>query len=135
MVDDPTPFSNLAAAIPERSPLRRAITAATRRPEPDCLAPLLPLAEPTPEEAAATRVLAKKLVNGLRRRGAAGGVEAAVCLIALRDGLVPAGVNTTVRDPALRADYRLDNELRVLRHALSNSFGFGGANCSLVFAA
>lgn len=67
--------------------------------------------------------------------GAAGGVEAAVCLIALRDGLVPAGVNTTVRDPALRADYRLDNELRVLRHALSNSFGFGGANCSLVFAA
>ena len=71
-----TPFTNLAAAVPERSPLRRAITAATRRPEPDCLAPLFLLAEPTSDEASVTRVLAKKLVEGLRGSGAAGGVEA-----------------------------------------------------------
>jgi len=66
--------------------------------------------------------------------GAAGGVEAVISLLALEAGLVPAGVNTTTLDPALHSDYRLANERRPLRHVLSNSFGFGGANCSVVFA-
>ena len=67
--------------------------------------------------------------------GAAGGVETVVSLLALEHGFVPGGVNTTTIDPALRSDYRIANEARPLRRVLSNSFGFGGANCSLVFAA
>ena len=67
--------------------------------------------------------------------GAAGGVEAAIALLAIRDGLVPGGLNTTEVDPSLRSDYRTTNERRPVRRVLSNSFGFGGANCSLVFAA
>lgn len=66
--------------------------------------------------------------------GAAGAAEAVIALLALRDGLVPGGVNTTTLDPTLRSDYRTDNHPALLRHVLSNSFGFGGANCSLLFA-
>ena len=67
--------------------------------------------------------------------GAAGAAEAVIALLALREGLVPGGLNTTAIDSSLRSDYRLANDRRPLRHVLSNSFGFGGANCSLVFAA
>jgi 3-oxoacyl-[acyl-carrier-protein] synthase-1 len=66
--------------------------------------------------------------------GAAGGLEAVVCALALRHGLMPAGVNTTEVDPALPLAYLLENRAQPLRHALSNSFGFGGTNCSLVFS-
>ena len=66
--------------------------------------------------------------------GAAGGCEAVIALLALREGLVPGGLNTDTIDPALRSDYRIANERRPLRRVLSNSFGFGGANCSLLFA-
>lgn len=66
--------------------------------------------------------------------GAAGAVEAVIALLALREGVVPGGVNTTTLDPTLRSDYRTDNHPALLRHVLSNSFGFGGANCSLLFA-
>ncbi len=66
--------------------------------------------------------------------GAAGACEAVIALVALREGLVPGGLNVAAIDPALRSDYRIVNERRPLRRALSNSFGFGGANCSLLFA-
>ena len=66
--------------------------------------------------------------------GAAGACEAVIALLALREGLIPGGVNTTTVDATLRSDYRLANEAATLRHVLSNSFGFGGANCSLLFA-
>jgi 3-oxoacyl-[acyl-carrier-protein] synthase-1 len=66
--------------------------------------------------------------------GAAGGVEAVIALLAMREGFVPGGLNTTTIDPALRSDYRIANSDAPLHHVLSNSFGFGGANCSLVFA-
>ncbi len=66
--------------------------------------------------------------------GAAGGVEAVISLLALREGLIPGGLNTTTIDPALRSDYRIDNSRGDVRRVLSNSFGFGGANCSLLFA-
>ena len=65
--------------------------------------------------------------------GAAGALEAVISLLALRDGLVPAGLNAVHVDPELQLRYALRNERRPLRHVLSNSFGFGGANCSLVF--
>ncbi len=66
--------------------------------------------------------------------GAAGGLEAVICALALRAGLLPAGVNTTVLDPDVPLAYLLENRAQPVRHALSNSFGFGGTNCSLVFS-
>jgi 3-oxoacyl-[acyl-carrier-protein] synthase-1 len=65
--------------------------------------------------------------------GAAGGLEAVICALALQHGLLPGGVNTTHVDPALPLNYLLDNCEQRIAHALSNSFGFGGTNCSLVF--
>ncbi|MEO7335869.1 MAG: beta-ketoacyl-[acyl-carrier-protein] synthase II, partial [Caldimonas sp.] len=65
--------------------------------------------------------------------GAAGGVEAAVCLLALAHGFVPGGLNVQELDPALKVDYARGNRLAPLQAVLSNSFGFGGTNASLVF--
>ncbi len=67
--------------------------------------------------------------------GAAGACEAVISLIALREGFVPGGANTTRVDPALQSDYRIVNADTAPKRVLSNSFGFGGANCSLIFAA
>lgn len=65
--------------------------------------------------------------------GAAGGLEAVICALALQHGLLPGGLNMQELDPALPLDYLQENRVQVLRHVLSNSFGFGGTNCSLVF--
>jgi len=65
--------------------------------------------------------------------GAAGGVEAIVALLAIRDSFVPPGVGTRRIDPALRARYELAGGARRVERVMSNSFGFGGSNCSLVF--
>ena len=64
--------------------------------------------------------------------GAAGGVEAAIALLAMRHGLMPAGLNGRERDPALAMNYLSANRRAPLRRVLSNSFGFGGSNASLV---
>jgi 3-oxoacyl-[acyl-carrier-protein] synthase I len=65
--------------------------------------------------------------------GAAGGVEAVIALLALHHGLMPAGLNLQQRDEALHSGYLVENREAPLRHVLSNSFGFGGSNASLVF--
>ena len=65
--------------------------------------------------------------------GAAGGVEAVICALALQHGLLPAGLNTQQLDPALNLDYVLENRAQPVARVLSNSFGFGGTNCSLIF--
>jgi 3-oxoacyl-[acyl-carrier-protein] synthase-1 len=67
--------------------------------------------------------------------GAAGGVEALIALLAIEHGLMPAGLNMQQRDPALHLNYLLDNRHAPVRRVLSNSFGFGGSNASLVFGA
>ena len=66
--------------------------------------------------------------------GAAGGVEAAISLLALRHGLMPGGLHRRTPDPDLHANYLDTNRAAPLRHVLSNSFGFGGTNASLVLA-
>ena len=66
--------------------------------------------------------------------GAAGGLEVVICALALQHGLLPAGLNTQQLDPTLDLDYLLDNREQPVTRVLSNSFGFGGTNCSLVFA-
>lgn len=66
--------------------------------------------------------------------GAAGGVEAVICMLALREGFLPGGVGTTAQDANLHCNYLLENRNEPIVHALSNSFGFGGSNCSLLFS-
>lgn len=65
--------------------------------------------------------------------GAAGIVESVFALIALEDGVLPGTLNSTTPDPACGPQIRFDNARRPIRHAMNNSFGFGGNNCSLVF--
>jgi 3-oxoacyl-[acyl-carrier-protein] synthase-1 len=64
--------------------------------------------------------------------GAAGGLEAVISLLALQHGLMPAGLNLQARDADLQMNYLQGNQRGALRHVLSNSFGFGGSNASLV---
>ena len=66
--------------------------------------------------------------------GAAGALEAVICALALRHGLMPASVNTTQVDPALPVSYLGENRHGHLSRVMSNSFGFGGSNCSLILA-
>jgi 3-oxoacyl-[acyl-carrier-protein] synthase-1 len=65
--------------------------------------------------------------------GAAGGVEAVISALALQYCLMPAGLNTRELDSALGLNYLLENREQKVSRVLSNSFGFGGTNCSLVF--
>lgn len=65
--------------------------------------------------------------------GAAGAVEAVICALALADGIAPGSPGTESPDPAIPVQYLLHSRPGRLRRALSNSFGFGGSNCSLVF--
>lgn len=65
--------------------------------------------------------------------GAAGALEAVICAIGLTQRLVPGSANTAQVDPAIGFDYLRENRTdERFRRALSNSFGFGGSNCSLV---
>jgi len=65
--------------------------------------------------------------------GASGALEAVISALTLRHGLMPGGVNTSRVDPTLTAHYLKRNRTAVLSRVLSNSFGFGGTNCSLIF--
>jgi 3-oxoacyl-[acyl-carrier-protein] synthase-1 len=65
--------------------------------------------------------------------GAAGAVEALICALALRDGRLPDSPGTNALDPGIPIRYQRYGGPAHLRRALSNSFGFGGSNCSLVF--
>jgi RHH-type proline utilization regulon transcriptional repressor/proline dehydrogenase/delta 1-pyrroline-5-carboxylate dehydrogenase len=69
------PFHDFARSIQPQSPLRDAITAAWRRPEPVCLPPLLELASLPPSQTARARALATRLVEALREQTPSGGVE------------------------------------------------------------
>ncbi|XXY49710.1 beta-ketoacyl-ACP synthase II [Sorangium sp. So ce269] len=67
--------------------------------------------------------------------GGAGGVEAAICALALRDGAVPPTLNLDDPDPECTLDYvPFTSRKRPLKHVMSNSFGFGGTNVSLVLS-
>ena len=66
--------------------------------------------------------------------GAAGGLEAGISALAVRHQIVPPTINLENPDPECDLDY-VPNEKRTLsiNYALSNSFGFGGTNASLIF--
>jgi 3-oxoacyl-[acyl-carrier-protein] synthase-1 len=65
--------------------------------------------------------------------GAAGAMEAVICALALQHRFIPGGLNTGEVDPLLGLNYQLENRDQALTRAMSNSFGFGGTNCSLIF--
>lgn len=65
--------------------------------------------------------------------GAAGAVEALMSVLAIEEGRVPGSAGTREIDPTLHARYELAGRACTVTHVMSNSFGFGGSNCSLVF--
>lgn len=70
--------------------------------------------------------------------GAAGAVEALACIMALKEGIIPPTINHDPEDLDENIDYRINftfdkAQKRDIRYALSNTFGFGGHNASLLF--
>jgi 3-oxoacyl-[acyl-carrier-protein] synthase II len=67
--------------------------------------------------------------------GAAGAVESAICALAVREGRVPPTTNLTDPDPECSLDFVANTAReRSVRHAMNNSFGFGGTNCALLLS-
>jgi 3-oxoacyl-[acyl-carrier-protein] synthase II len=66
--------------------------------------------------------------------GGAGGLEAGISVLALRDQILPPTINLETPDPECDLDY-VPNHARkaAVEYALSNSFGFGGTNAALIF--
>jgi 3-oxoacyl-[acyl-carrier-protein] synthase-1 len=64
--------------------------------------------------------------------GASGIVEAVIAALAITEGLLPGSPHTAARDPALRCRYVTAAETARVTRVLSNSFGFGGSNASLI---
>ena len=64
--------------------------------------------------------------------GAAGITEALICMLALENQFLPANLNLVNPDPALNSNILLDNSKQKVNYIVSNFFGFGGSNCSLI---
>jgi 3-oxoacyl-[acyl-carrier-protein] synthase-1 len=64
--------------------------------------------------------------------GAAGITEAIIAMLAVEHGFIPGSMNTQQLDTNIAINYRIENGAGNIRRVLSNSFGFGGSNCSLV---
>ncbi len=85
------------------------------------------------EQAYKTAVSSTKSMTG-HLLGAAGGVEAVVCLLSMRDGLVPPTINLDNQDPQCDLDYVPHKARKMeINCAMSNSFGFGGTNACIIF--
>jgi 3-oxoacyl-[acyl-carrier-protein] synthase II len=68
--------------------------------------------------------------------GAAGSLSAIICLLAMRDGVIPATTNLEHPDPECDLDYvPLNPRETPVRTAIANAFGFGGQNCVIVLRA
>jgi len=67
--------------------------------------------------------------------GGAGGLEAGITVLALRDQILPPTINLENQDPETNAMDFVPNQARKakLEYAMSNSFGFGGTNGALLF--
>jgi 3-oxoacyl-[acyl-carrier-protein] synthase-1 len=67
--------------------------------------------------------------------GASGAIEAAFCALAIQHSFIPGSPYTETLDPDFRTTYVTRTRGEKLRRAMSNSFGFGGSNCSLILGA
>ena len=82
-----------------------------------------------------TLVSSTKSMHG-HALGAAGAVEAIATVLTLREGVVPPTINFTERDPECDLNLVVNQaKPAMLKHALSNSFAFGGLNAVLAFRA
>ena len=85
------------------------------------------------ERAYAVPVSSTKSMTG-HQLGAGGGIEAVACILAIENGVIPPTINYEFPDPECDLDY-VPNQARQapVRTAMSNSFGFGGHNATLIF--
>jgi 3-oxoacyl-[acyl-carrier-protein] synthase I len=67
--------------------------------------------------------------------GAAGITEIAIAAMALERSLIPGSLNTQQLDPGISVNYQLQNCASKMQAVMSNSFGFGGSNCSVLIEA
>jgi 3-oxoacyl-[acyl-carrier-protein] synthase-1 len=67
--------------------------------------------------------------------GAAGVTEIIISILAIENGLRPGSAHTRRIDPAMRCQYQVEPQAARVERVLSNSFGFGGSNCSVVLGA
>ncbi len=85
------------------------------------------------DEAYKVRISSTKSMTG-HMLGAAGGVEAAIAVLAIEKGACPPTINLETPDPDCDLDYTPYTPYRgVVRTTMSNNFGFGGHNASLIF--
>jgi 3-oxoacyl-[acyl-carrier-protein] synthase-1 len=64
--------------------------------------------------------------------GAAGIVEASIAMLCIEHGFMPHSLNTRTKDPGIDAAILLEDRHAPVRTVMSNSFGFGGSNCTLL---
>ncbi|MDP3919605.1 MAG: beta-ketoacyl-ACP synthase II [Candidatus Omnitrophota bacterium] len=87
------------------------------------------------EHARKVKVSSTKSMTG-HMLGAAGGVEAIACVLAIRDQIIPPTINYKHKDPECDLDYCPNEAVKCrVKVAMSNSLGFGGHNASVVFKA
>ena len=125
-----------------RAAMRQALETASLRPEDIDYINLHGTGTPSNDSAegcAVAAVLGSKVPGSSTKGatghtlGAAGALEAVICALCLQHDLMPAGLNTREVDPTAGVHYLLENRRGRLTRVMSNSFGFGGSNCSLIF--